>query len=232
MKKNHIEVIEYGGEIWINEKHLEKKNGVTNIADRTQYYSSEFKKMRCKIQECCKCQPCRIFIKNTLAVEITISSVKTQAVIFRNKFWVNQHDEVLCKQQSLSLTLKKLFRNENTIEEYYALYYRTDITFKKHILVVEIGGKGHVHRDRDYERKRLKEIKKLGFSLIRINPDKIDFKDYEKFGRVSAYITESTKKQAEKSTEKTLIDHLSKRLLLRDYKEWVMKKIKKQNQNT
>ena len=42
--------------------------------------------MRCKIQECSKCQPCRIFIKNTLAVEITISSVKTQAVIFRNKF--------------------------------------------------------------------------------------------------------------------------------------------------
>ena len=25
-KKNHVEVIEYGGEIWINEKHLEKKN--------------------------------------------------------------------------------------------------------------------------------------------------------------------------------------------------------------
>ena len=51
----------------------------------------------------------QIFIKNTLAVEITISSVKTQAVIFRNKFWVNQHDKVLCKQQSLSLRLKKLF---------------------------------------------------------------------------------------------------------------------------
>ena len=87
------------------------------------------------------------------------------------------------------------------------------------MLVVEIGGKGHIYRDRDYERKRQKEIEKLGFRLIRINPDKIDFKDYEKFGRVSAYITESTKKQAEKSTEKTLIDHLSKRLLLRDYKE-------------
>ena len=57
-------------------------------------------------------------------------------------------------------------------------------------------------------------------------------KVYEKFGRVSACITESTKKQAEKSTEKSLTDHLSKRLLLQDYKEWVMKKIKKQNQKT
>ena len=45
----------------------------------------------------------------------------------------------------MSLRLKKkLFLNDDTIEEYYALYYRTDITFKKHMLVEEIGGKGHV----------------------------------------------------------------------------------------
>ena len=41
-KKNDVEVIEYGGEIWINQKHLEKKLDIANIADRTQYYSSEF----------------------------------------------------------------------------------------------------------------------------------------------------------------------------------------------
>ena len=76
--KNDIEVVEYVGEIWINQNHLEKKLDISNIADRPQYYSSEFKKMRCRIQECGKYQPCRIFIKNTLAVEITVSSVKTQ----------------------------------------------------------------------------------------------------------------------------------------------------------
>ena len=27
---------------------------ITNIADRTQYYSSEFKKMRCEIRDCGK----------------------------------------------------------------------------------------------------------------------------------------------------------------------------------
>ena len=62
-KKNDVEVIEYGGKIWINQKHLEKKLSIANIADRSQYYSSEFKKMRCEIQECGKYQPCRIFIK-------------------------------------------------------------------------------------------------------------------------------------------------------------------------
>ena len=137
-KKNDVEVIEYGGEIWINQKHLEKKLDIANIADRTQYYSSEFKTMGCEIQEHGKYQPCRFFIKNTLAVEITISSVKTQTAIFREKFGVNQHDKVLRKQQSLSVRLKKLFPNEGIIEEYFVLHYRTDFNFKKYMLVVEI----------------------------------------------------------------------------------------------
>ena len=51
--------------------------------------------MRCEIQECGNYQPCRIFVKNILAVEITMSSVKTQAAIFRDGFGVNQHNKVL-----------------------------------------------------------------------------------------------------------------------------------------
>ena len=65
--------------------------------------------MRCEIQECGKYQPCRKFTENTLAAEITMSAVKTQAVIFRDKFGVKQHDKVLCKQQSLGLRLKRSF---------------------------------------------------------------------------------------------------------------------------
>ena len=95
-------------------------------------------------------------IENTLAVEITMSAVKTQAAIFKSKFRVNQHDKVLRKQQSSGLRLKQLFPNENIIEEYFALLYRTDFTFKKHMLVVEIDEKGHVGRDLDYEKKRQK----------------------------------------------------------------------------
>ena len=43
-KKNDVEVTEDSGEIWINQKHLEKKLDTENIADRTQCYSSELKK--------------------------------------------------------------------------------------------------------------------------------------------------------------------------------------------
>ena len=84
-----------------------KKLDIANIVDRTQYYSSEFKKMRCEVEQCGKYQPCRIFVKNTLAVEITMGAVKTQAATFRKKFRVDQHDKVLRKQQSLGLRLVK-----------------------------------------------------------------------------------------------------------------------------
>ena len=73
--KNGIEVVE----IWISQRHIQEKLGVINISDKTQYYSSEFKKMICWIQECGKYQPCRMFIENAAAVEITMSSVKTSS---------------------------------------------------------------------------------------------------------------------------------------------------------
>ena len=41
-RKNDVEVIEYGEKIWINQRHLQRKLGIANIADRTQYYSDEF----------------------------------------------------------------------------------------------------------------------------------------------------------------------------------------------
>ena len=82
------------------------------------------------------------------------------------------------------------------------------------MLAVEIDEKGHIDRYLDYEKKRKKELEKLGYYLIRINPDKPGFDDYEEFGRVSAYIAKSIKKQ----TKKSLIDDLSKRLLELEFK--------------
>ena len=142
-----------------------------------------------------------------------MSAVKTQAAIFRKKFGVKQYHQVLSKQQSLGLRLKKLFPSEDIIEEYFTLHYRTHFTFKKHMLVVEVDEEGHNERPPNYEKKREKDLEKVGYYFIRINPDKPGFDDYEEFGRVSAYIAESIKKQTEKSTKKLLIDDLSKRLL-------------------
>ena len=41
-RKNGVEVREYGAEKWINQGHLQEKRDLSNISDRTQYYSDEF----------------------------------------------------------------------------------------------------------------------------------------------------------------------------------------------
>ena len=138
-----------------------KKFCLSNIYDQTQYYPDECKSVVNSEKKCGKYQPCRMFSENTSAVDITISSVKTQATIFNSKIGVKQHDKVLCKQQSLDLRLKKLFRNEDIIEEYSALNYRTDFTFKKQLLIVEIDEKIHAERDPDYEKKRQKDLENI-----------------------------------------------------------------------
>ena len=74
------------------------------------------------------------------------------------------------------------------------------------MLIEEIDEKGHLERDPDYEKKRQKELEKLGYYLIRINPNKPGFSDYEESGRVSNYIAKSIKKQ----TKKSLIDDLQR----------------------
>ena len=158
-------------------KTSSKKLDIANISDRTQYNSDDFKKMRSEIHKCGKYQPCRMFTENTLAVEITMSAVKTQAAIFRSKFGVNQQDKVLRKQLSLGLIVEVLFPNKSTKEKYSALHCRTDFTFKKHMLVVDIDEKGHNKRPPNYERKRQKELENLGYHVIRINPDKPGFHD-------------------------------------------------------
>ena len=61
-------------------------------------------------------------------------------------------------------------------------------------------------------------LENVGYYFIRINPNKPAFDDYEEFGRVSAYISESIKKQSEKSTKKLLLTELSKRLLELEFK--------------
>ena len=111
-RKNDVEAIEYSVKIWINQGHLEEKLNIANISDRTQYYSDEFKKMRCKIKECGNYQLFRVFIQNILALKSTMTAEKTQAAIFNTTFGVNQHDLVLRRQQSSGLRLKIYFQTK------------------------------------------------------------------------------------------------------------------------
>ena len=126
-----------------------------------------------------------MFIENASAVDITMSSVKTQAAIFKSRFGVKEHDKVLRRRTTIiGFKTKQVIPSEGIIKECSVLNYRTDFTFKKHMLVVEIDEKVNADRDPDYEKKRQKDLEKIDYYFIRINPDKKGFSDYEEFGRV------------------------------------------------
>ena len=114
-----------------------------------------------------------------------MSSVKTQAAIFKSRFGVKEHDKVLRRRTTIiGFKTKQVIPSEGIIKECSVLNYRTDFTFKKHMLVVEIDEKVNADRDPDYEKKRQKDLEKIDYYFIRINPDKKGFSDYEEFGRV------------------------------------------------
>ena len=78
--KIDVETIKYKGKKWINEKDLEKALGCKHLAgNKTQYYSDEFKKRRCKIQDCEDYQSCRKFIAEELAIHLILDTKTVKA---------------------------------------------------------------------------------------------------------------------------------------------------------
>ena len=75
--------------------------------------------MRCETQECGNYQPCRLFVQNILAVQLTMTAKNKQAAICKAKFGVNQLDLVLCRQQWLGLSIKIIFPKKDIKEEYF-----------------------------------------------------------------------------------------------------------------
>ena len=71
----------------INQGHLQEKLDLQNFSERTQYYSNEFEKMRCEIQECGNYQPCRVFIQNILAVQLTMTAKKNTSSYLQGTIW-------------------------------------------------------------------------------------------------------------------------------------------------
>ena len=168
-----VEAIRYNGKKWINEKDLEKALGCKNVAgDKTQYYSDEFTKRRYEIQECEDFEPCRKSIAEELAIHLILDIKTVKAGGLKIKLGFNQLDLIMTKQQSIGLRLKKLFPNEEIIEDFSALKYLIDFYFPKYKLAIEVDKLGHRDRDQTKENKRQKDLKEyLDCKFIRINID-------------------------------------------------------------
>ena len=102
----------------------------------------------------------------------------------------------MTKQQSIGLRLRKLFPNEDIIEDFSALYYLIDYYFPRRKLAIEANELGHKDRD------QIKENKKQKDEFIRINPDEKDFSAYDELGKVQKFIDKSQEKQNKRSQKR------------------------------
>ena len=93
MGKNDVEVLEYGGEIWINQKKTLKENLILQILlTELNIILHDLKKWDAEYKSVININLAEFLLK------ITMSSVKTQASILKSKFGVNQHDKFLYKK--------------------------------------------------------------------------------------------------------------------------------------
>ena len=138
----------------------------------------------------------------------------------------------MTKQQAIGLRLRKLFSNEEIIEDFSALNYLIDFYFPKYKLAIEVDELGHKDRDQTKENKRQKDLKEyLDCKFIKIYFDEKNFDIYDGFKKILTFINEFKQKQ----TKKFLIDDLSKRMLELKFKQdnpikskclkWIVKNI-------
>ena len=112
--------------------------------------------------------------------------------------------------------------------QYSALCYRIDLYFHKYKLAIEVDELGHADRNLSNEIERQKALEKeLNCVFIRINPDEKNFNIFKEINKIHRHI--------KKSTKKSLVDYVSKRLLELGFKsnhsikwkclKWIVKKI-------
>ena len=121
------------------------------------------------------------------------------------------HDVINTKEQTIINSIKDTFEGENIQNQYSVLGYRIDLYFHKYKLAIEVDELGHNDRNIDYEIQRQKALEReLNFVFIRINPDEKDFNIFKEINKIHRHI--------KKSSKKSLIDKISKRLLELEFK--------------
>ena len=151
---------------WLNETNIKDQLKHSNLAAVTLQY----------LQNCGNNQLCRIFLKESLAVQIIMDFKATPAVNSSTKLGFRQHDAIMTQEQSILSKIMTIFQAEEIMLQYNVLGYRIDTYFPKYKLAIEVDEQRHDDRDIDYEIERQKAIEKeLGCKFIRINPAKENF---------------------------------------------------------
>ena len=130
---------------------------------------------------------------------------------FKKSLWFRLHDVINTKEQTIINSIKDTFEGENIQTQYSVLGYRIDLYFHKYKLAIEVDELGHTNRNINNEIERQKALEKeLNCVFIRINPDEKDFNIFKEINKIHRHI--------KKSSKKSLIGKISKRLLELEFK--------------
>ena len=110
------------------------------------------------------------------------------------------------EEQTVINSIKDAFEGEDMQTQYIVIGYRIDLYFHKYKLAIEVDELGHNDRNIDYEIQRQQALEReLSCVFIRINSDARDFNISKEINKTQRHIKRSSKK--------SLIDKISKRLL-------------------
>ena len=131
---------------------------------------------------------------------------KDESCSLKRNLGFNLHDVILTKEQAVLRSIKDAFEGEDMQTQYAVIGYIIDLYFHKHKLAIEADELRHADRNLNNEIERQKALEgELNYVFIKINPNEKDFIIFKEINKIHRRI--------KKSTKKSLIDDLSKRLL-------------------
>ena len=205
-EKCEVEIIDKRRYFWVNRKDLEVESDVANWAQIFDKCDPEKQKYRQELTPNAEYQRCRVFVRNDL-VERKIKSCRKSSkrfLEFKKKLGLDP-EVVTCGEQDIISALQVAFEGEIMLTQYCIENKRIDAYFSKYKLGIEVDEYNHESRNSNYEKSRQLTIESHGITIIRTNPDAADFDMSKLINQIYTKII--------KSSRKSLIDDLSKRLL-------------------
>ena len=221
LENNDIEVIIDGvNTLWLNQRDIEEQLGHKNLPGVTNKYDKIYKKHRYELVDEPIKQPYRRFLRIDLASKIIMDCRTDESCNLKRNLGFRLHDVINTKEQTVINSIKDAFEGEDMQTQYSVLGYRINLYFHEYKLAIEVDEFWHADRNLNNEVEKQKALEKeLGCVFIRINPDEENFNLLKSIYEIYRHI--------KKSSKKSLIDTISKRLLELEFKclKLVVKKI-------
>ena len=160
-----------------------------------------------------------------LALKVILDCRTDESCNLKRNLGFRLHNVINTKEQTVLKSVKDAFEEEDMQPQYSVLHYRIDLYFHKYKLAAEVDELGHADRNISHEIERQKVLEKeLDCVFVRINPNEENFNIFKEINKIDRHI--------KKSTKKSLVDDLSKRLLELEFMsnhsvktKWVVKKM-------